>query len=77
MALMRFDNLMHYDLMTGLYIFIFSFDFPLLTWTVFTLHYVIQYVKEFKINALETVSEVSQKSSVKIVTHVTKNGIKK
>ena len=30
------DNLMHYDLMTGLYVYPVSFDFALLTLTIIT-----------------------------------------
>ena len=64
---MNFDNLMLYDLMTGLYRFIpFLLILLVLHW-LYSPHYVIQYVKEFKIDLVET---VSQKSSVKIVTYV-------
>ena len=36
----------------------------------YSIHYVIQYTKEFKIHSVETLSGVSKKSSVKIVTFV-------
>ena len=73
---MNFDNLMHYDLMTGLFMFI-PFLLILIFWP-YSLHYAIQYVDQFNIHSVETASEVSQKSSVKIVTYVkTKNVIKR
>ena len=53
---------MHYDLMTALYLLFLDLDGN---------HFcVIQCVKEFKIHSVETLSEVSQKSSLKIVTDV-------
>ena len=66
---MNFDNIVHYDLMTWLYRF-FPFPLILLFW-----HwpYSPQCVKEFKIHSVETASEVSQKSNVKIVTYVKGN----
>ena len=60
---------MHDDLMTGLYIFI-PFLLILLFWLwPYLLHYVIQCVQELKIHSIETVSEVSQNSSMKIVVY--------
>ena len=56
--------------MTGLYRFYsVSFDFVLLTLTVFTTLRESKREKT-KIHYVETVSEVSHKSSVKIVTYV-------
>ena len=51
-------------------------DLALLTLTVFTTLR-IQYVKEIKMHSVETVSEVSQKSSVKIVTFVKRKTCKR
>ena len=60
---------MHYDLMTGLYMFIVSFDFAHLKLTVFpTLR--ISMREKFRNHSVETVSELSQKLDVKIVTDV-------
>ena len=60
---MNFDNLMHYDLMTGLYRFI-PFLLILLFWLwLYSLHCLNQCVDKFKIQAVETVSEV--KSEIK------------
>ena len=66
---MNFANLIHYDLMTWLICLSSSFDFAILTLTVFTLHNSIR-EKNYKIHSVETVSEVSQKARVKIVTYV-------
>ena len=53
-----------------IYIYISSYDFAILTLTVFTtLHNSIR-EKNYKIHSVETVSEVSQKARVKIVTYV-------
>ena len=61
---MHFDNLMYNDLKAGFYMFI-PFLLILLFWLwPSSVHYVIQYVKEFKTHSVETVSEVSQKSEV-------------
>ena len=66
---MNFDYLMHYDLMTGVYVYPVYFDFALLTWTLLTT--LLNSIREkVKIHSVETVSEVSQKSSVQIVTYV-------
>ena len=62
---MNFDNLMHYDLMTGLYRFIPSLLIFLFWHWPCSLHCVIQCVKEFRIHSVEKVSEVSPKSNVK------------
>ena len=70
---MNFDNLMYYDLITGLYMFI-QLLLILLSWPwPYSLQNVIQNVKEFKIHSVETVSEVSQQSSVNIVTYKKQN----
>ena len=66
---MNFDNLMHYELMTGLYMLILFLILLFWRWP-YSLHCVIQYVKEFKIHWAETVIEVSQKLNVKIVTYL-------
>ena len=68
---MNFDNLMPYDLMTALYRFIpfLEFDFALLTLTVFTTLRNSMREKN-RIHSVETVSEVRQKSNVKIVIYV-------
>ena len=67
---MIFANLILNDLMTVLYRFIpFFFYFAPLT-SPYSLYCVIRYVKNFKIRSAETVSEISQKSNVKVVTHV-------
>ena len=69
--MMRFDNLINYDIMTGLlYVFISFLLILIFRFWRYSLHYVIQYVKEFKIHSVETKREVSQKSSVEIVTYV-------
>ena len=60
-ALMNFENLKHYD--QALYDYPVCFDLLILLFWLwpFSLHCVIQFAKEFKINLFETVSEVSQK----------------
>ena len=60
---------MHNDLLNdrALPVYPVSFDFAPLTLT-YSLKCVIQCVREFRIPSVETVSEVSQKSNVKIVT---------
>ena len=70
---MYFDNLMHYDFMTRLYWFTVAFDFALLTLSSFNTLRNSMREKKTKIHSVETVSEVSQKSKVKIV----KNKIEK
>ena len=70
---MNFDNLTHYVLMTDRASSVYPvyLDFTLLTSTVFTrMRNSIACVTEIKTQSVETVSEVSQKSSVKIVTCV-------
>ena len=66
---MDFDNLMHYDLTTGLYMFI-PFLILLFWHWPYSLHNVIQGVNEIKIHSNETVSEVICESNVKFVTYV-------
>ena len=67
---MEFNNLMHYNLMTGLYtVYPVAFDFALLTLTVSTT--LQNSIREpFKIPSVETVSDVSHESNVKNVTYV-------
>ena len=66
---MNFDNLTLNDLMTGLYQFISSLDFALLTLTEFSIlcNSLSGWIKN---DSAETVSKVSQKSTVKVVTYV-------
>ena len=60
---MNFDNLMHYDLS----VYPVSFDFALLRLIAFnTLRNSMR--EKIRIHSFETVSEVSWKSKVKIVT---------
>ena len=72
---------MHYDLTLWaltLWAYLDSFDFVLLTLTVFRI--LRNSMREkFKIHSVETVSEVSHESSVKTATYVfkTKNVIKR
>ena len=65
---MTFDNLMYYDLMTGLHMFMAFLILLFWLWP-HSLHYVFQWKQEFKIHSAETVGEVSQKSNVKIVNY--------
>ena len=68
---MNFDNLMPYDLMTGLCRFIpfLDFDFALLTLTVFTTLRNSMREKN-RIHSVQTASELRQKSNVKFVIYV-------
>ena len=61
---MNFDNLMHYDLMAGMYMLLFLLVFLILIIRLssYSLHSVIQFLKEFTMHSVQTVSEVSQKS---------------
>ena len=73
---MDFDNLMHYDFITGLYRFIPFRSIFLFWYWPYSLHCIVQCVK-FEIHSVGTVSEVSHESNVKIVTLViTKNVMK-
>ena len=74
---MNFDNLMHNDLMTGLYRFM-PFHFILLfgIWP-HSLNFVIQCVKEFDIHSVETVSEVRKVKRENRDLCKTKNVIKR
>ena len=66
---MNFDNRMHYDLMIGLQMFPVSFDFALLTLTVFnTLR--ISTPEKIEIHLVESLNGTSQMSIVKSVTYV-------
>ena len=77
-TLMNFDNLIYYDLMTGLYRLIRFLLILIFRLWPYSPHYVIQYVEEFKNHSVETVSEISQKSNVEVVNlGKTKNVIKK
>ena len=69
---MNFDNLILYDLMTGLYRFILNFLLLilLLRHSQYLPYYVIEFVKEFKIHSVEAVRKVGQKSNVKFMTYV-------
>ena len=62
------------DLMTGLYRYILSLDFDLSTLTVFAILR-NQMHEKIKIDSVQTVSEVSQKSVVKIVTYVIQKNV--
>ena len=73
---MNFDNLMHYDLMTRLYVYPVSFILLFRLWP-YSLHFIIQRAKEFEIHSVETVSEVNRKSSVTIVTMWNEKGDQK
>ena len=68
-TLMNFEDLVLKDLMTGIYRFIPSLSIVLFWLWQYSLYCVTQWAKEIKIHSVETVSEVSQKSNVKIVTY--------
>ena len=65
----NFDNLILNDL-TGLYRFILSFLILLFWPWLYSLSCVIHWVNAFTNHSVETVSEVSQKSKVKVMTYV-------
>ena len=67
---MNFDNLILNDLMTGLYQFIPALLISFFWHWQYSLHCVNQWVQEFKIHSVDTVSELSQKPNVKILTYV-------
>ena len=73
---MNFDNIIQKDLMTGLYRVI-AFLLILLFWNwPYSIYYTIQWVIELRIHLVEDLSEVRQKSTVKIDVFKTKNVIK-
>ena len=65
---MNFDNLIHYELMSGLYRLsrffrFYYFDIDRIA------QFKVQCMKELKIHSVETVSEVSQESNLRTVTY--------
>ena len=72
---MNFDNLIQKDLMIGLYRFIPVLLILLFWHWPYSLNYVIQCLKEFKIQSVEPVIEVSPKTNLKIVTYVKQKNV--
>ena len=75
-TLMNFDNVIVKDLMPGLYRFTPSLLILLFWHWPYSLYCVIQCIKEIKIHSVETKSELSQKSSVKVVKRKTWSKVK-